>query len=298
MGGSALQDAARPTGGEPRRRLEIRAQANTALTLEHTWFRWKCDESEKLTDYGAVLPRGMRLASYRLLRPLRDCQTGSAFVALRRGVEGFEKQVVLYCSKRERLDEMAREASRAARLSHAGIAHVLDLGVQGDIAFVATEHVPGNTLRASVLRHGRLPWRDVARAVAEAALALAYAHGRRGDDGRLLGIMHGRLSPGRVTIDPAGCARITGLGVSWAWPDHLGFGAPEEMRGEPVDGRADVFALGTILGRCTDERALPDPVANLVARATQALPEHRSTAAELHDTLAVALRDAEPAAAE
>ena len=217
---------------------------------------------------------------------------------MREGVEGFEKQVVLYCTRRERLREIAAEASCAARVSHAGIAHVLDVGVHEEVAYIATQHVAGTTLRTSLLRHGRLPWRDVARAVAEAALALAYAHGRRGDDGRLLGIVHGRLSPGRITIEPAGCARITGLGVSWAWPDHLGFGAPEEMRGEPVDGRADVFALGTILGRCTDERALPDAVANAVARATHTLPEHRSTAAELHDALAVALRDAEPAAAE
>jgi serine/threonine-protein kinase len=205
---------------------------------------------------------------------------------------------VLYCSGRERLKAIAAEASRAARLSHSGIAHVLDLGVHGETSYVATERVVGTTLRAALLRHGRLPWRDVARAVSEAALALAYAHGRRGDDGRLLGIVHGRVSPGRITIEPGGNARISGLGVSWAWPDHLGFGAPEEIRGEPVDGRADVFALGTILVRCTDEMTLPTPVARLVAQATHELPEHRCTAAQLHDALTLVLRDAEPAAAD
>lgn len=297
MGGPALQDAV-STSATNETRLPLGVQSHTALTSEHTRFGWKCDECRAVADYARVLPRGARLASYKLLRPLRDCQKGSAFLAARPGVEGFEKRVVLYCCPREHLEEVAVEASRAARLSHAGIAHVLDLGVHENISYVATEHVSGTTLRLALLRNGPLPWRGVARAVADSALALAYAHGRRADDGRLLGIVHGRLSPGRITIEPGGSARITGLGVSWAWPNHLGFGSPEEMRGEPVDGRADVFALGTILARCTDARALPKPIARIIARATQALPEHRSTAVELHDALTVALHDAEPAAAE
>lgn len=238
------------------------------------------------------------MGAYELVRTLRDAQTGRAFLALRKGPDGFEKPVVLYCTGRERLEAIAREASRAARLAHAGIAHILDVGVHEDTGYVATEHVPGTTLRAALMRHGYVPWRAVTEVVAEAALALAYAHGRRDEDGRLLGILHGRVSPGRLTIEPAGSVRITGLGVSWAWPDHLGFGSPEEMRGEPIDGRADTFALGTIVRRCTDERTLPEPVVQAIDHATHELPEHRSTAAQLHEALAAALRDSRHAAAE
>jgi len=273
-------------------------QPHTGLTLEHIRFRRKCDESQWLSDYGSVLAKGRRLASYRLLGPIRDCQVGSAFLAVRPGPDGFEKQVVLHCARRERLEEIAAQAKLAARLSHAGIAHVLDVGVLEETCYVVTEHVSGTTLRAALLRHGRLPWPQVARSVSDAALALAYAHGRRDDDGRLLGIIHGRVSPGRITVEPSGNARVTGLGLSWAWPEHLGFGAPEETRREPMDGRADVFALGAILRHCARGPDLPDPLAQLIQRATDALPEHRCTAAQMHDALIDILRDAEPAAAE
>lgn len=238
------------------------------------------------------------MGAYELVRLLRDSQVGRAFLAIRRGADGFEKMVVLYCTGSDRLEVIAREANRAGRLSHAGIAHVLDVGVHERTVYIAAEHVPGTTLRAALMRHGSLPWPAVTRVVSEAALALAYAHGCRDDDGRLLGIVHSRLSPSRLTVEPAGSVRITGLGTSWAWPDHLGFGAPEELRGEPIDGRADTFALGTIIRRCTNERLLPEPLAHAIAHATHELPEYRSTAAQLHETLTAVLRDAKPVAAE
>ncbi len=272
--------------------------AHTGLTLDHIRFRSKCDESRELTDYGPVSSKGPRLGSYELLAPLRDCQVGSAFVAVRPGVSGFEKRVALYCTQRERLERVAAEANLAARLSHAGVAHVLDVGVCGETCYVATEHLSGTTLRTMLLRRGRLPWRKIAPMISDAALGLAYAHGRRGEDGRLLGIIHGRVSPGRITLEPSGTGRVSGLGVSWAWPNDLGFGAPEEKRREPVDGRADVFALGTILGRCVTERELQGPVLRVIEHATQTRPEHRCTAAQMHEALTALLRDAEPVAAE
>jgi serine/threonine protein kinase len=249
-------------------------------------------------DYASVLAAGQRLASYELLSPLRDCQVGSAFLAVRPGPDEFQKRVVLHCADRAMLEGIAAEAKRAARLSHARIAHLLDVGVYGGICYVAMEQVTGTTLRAALLRHGRLPWRAVAQAVRDVALALAYAHARRDDDGRLLGIIHGRISPGRITIEPTQSARLTGLGVSWAWPDQLGFGAPEESRGEPMDGRADVFALGAILRRCARAEDMPERLKDLVDRTTRPLPEHRCTAAEMHQALAAALRDSRAEAAE
>jgi len=249
-------------------------------------------------DHASVLEAGQRLGSYELLSPLRDCQVGSAFLAVRPGPDGFQKRVELYCADRAGLEGIAAEAKRAAWLSHARIAHLLDVGVHGGICYVAMEQVTGTTLRAAVLRHGRLPWRTVAQVVSDVALALAYAHTRRDDEGRLLGIIHGRISPGRITIEPTQSVRLTGLGVSWAWPDQLGFGAPEEQRREPMDGRADVFALGSILRRCARAEGMHERLGDLIDRATRPLPEHRCTAAEMHETLAAALRDSRVEAAE
>ena len=182
------------------------------------------------------------------------------------------------------------EAKPAARLSHAGIAHVLDAGADDDVCYVAFERAPNTTLHALAQRLGSLPWRSVARLVADAALALAYAHGRRDEEGRLLGIVHRRMSPRRIAIDASGNAQVTGLGASWAWPDHGGFGSPEEARGEPIDGRADVFALGVILRRLALGESGSRGFARIVERATHPWPEHRYTAAELHAELSDALR--------
>jgi len=231
---------------------------------------------------------------YLLLRTLQAPQVGGAFLAVRSGEEGFEKPVVLHCAPRSRLEQIVAEATRAARLSHAGIAHVLDVGVHESLAYIALEHVEGMTLHTLLLRRGPLPWRSAARVAAEVARALAYAHGRRDDEGRLLGIVHRRISPRRIVLDSEANPRLTGFGVSWAWPNPAGFGSPEEQRGEPVDGRADVFALGRVLRQCLDLDRAPQALSELVQWAMHPLPEHRPTSSTLHASLGRTLRGAKP----
>jgi serine/threonine protein kinase len=240
----------------------------------------------------AVFQGSARLGPYTLLRRLRDVQSGFAYVGAKAGPSGFEKRVVIHCTTRERLDRVVEEATRAARLCHAGIAHVLDAGALEDTSFVAFEHVEGTTLHALLLRHGTLPWETAAAILVDTARALAYAHGRRGDDGRLLGIVHRRISPRRITVAAAGLARLTGLGASWAWPDAGELRPPEETRGEPIDGRADVFALGLILRRCLRGATAPPSLQRIIGRATHSLPEQRHTAAELRDELTALLQQA------
>ena len=232
---------------------------------------------------------------------------GQAFVARKRGPDGFEKQVVVRCFRREMLGALVPEANRAARLSHAGIAHVLDVGAFEDLGYVVSEHAPGVTLHERVQREGRLPWTSAARVVSEAAAALSYAHARRDEEGRLLGVVHRRINPRRITLilpdeGPRGAvyghdrlygSKITGMGTAWAWPDPQGFGSPEEMRGEPVDGRADVFSLGIVLERIVDrDGALK--LAPIIRRATEPLQEARYTARELEEALVHALHEAPP----
>jgi serine/threonine protein kinase len=221
------------------------------------------------------------------------------------GVNGFEKRVVIRCAERDRLDTVVAEAKKAARLSHAGIAHVLDAGAFEDVCYVASEYVPGITLDALILRRGPLPWPAVARVVSDAAAALAYTHARRSEGGELLGIIHRRITPRRITVTGSGGGRspmdeaqrrlhggkITGVGTSWAWPDHQGWGSPEEMRGEPIDGRADVFGLGLILRRCVNGDVPPE-LDEIVEHAMHPLPEHRCTAGRLHEWLTLVLREA------
>jgi serine/threonine protein kinase len=228
---------------------------------------------------------------YRLLRPHGDCEKGELFAATREGAVGFQKPVAVWrvqVSGRHEarfLDAVVQEAKRAALLSHANIAHVLDLGVCEGACFVATELCPGASLEILLRSVGTLRWPAVAAIGKGAARALHYAHLRRDSNGELLRLIHGRLSPRRIVMGAAGAIKITGFGTSRAWLALDVYRAPEEERSEPIDGRADVFSLGRILDRCLGCGAAPPALEHAIERATEPYQEHRWTAGELEAEL-------------
>jgi serine/threonine-protein kinase len=236
---------------------------------------------------------------YRLIRSLGDAETGEAHLAKLIGIDGFEKHVVIWCLRgtpthsTELISAMMFEAKQGAVLSHAGIAQVLDLGIVDGLCFVATEHVPGHTLESILRGTPELPWPVAAHICSEVAGALSYAHGRRGCDGELLRLVHQRIRPGRIAVSSSGDVKVTGFGTSWAWTQLDAYRSPEEARGEPVDGRADVFALGVILRACISEAGAPQALRKVVDYALQSYPEHRPTAAELQQELTRVLHTAQ-----
>ncbi len=236
---------------------------------------------------------------YRLIQRLDGVDVGEAHLAKLVGVHGFEKHVVIWrvgeAPMRDTglVDAVMEEAKRAASLSHANIAQVLDLGVAYGSCFVATEHVPGHTLDSVLGIHSELRWPLAARIAAEVAGALCYAHSRRTARGELLRLVHRRLSPGRIVLSSSGGVKVTGFGTPWAWTPVEEYRSPERARGEPVDGRADVFALGAVLRRCVADAGVPDALRELIGRAMHRHPEHRLTASELRDGLTRVLHTAE-----
>lgn len=225
---------------------------------------------------------------YRLLRPHGECHQGELFVASRTGATGFEKPVALWrvhAGGPRFLDAVISEAKRAARLSHAHIAHVLDLAVDEAGCFVATELPSGMPLEWLARGTEPLSWPAVATIGRQAARALCHAHLRRDSSGKLLGLVHGRLSPRRIVVGDAGAILITGFGISKAWVGPPAYRAPERDRGEPIDGRADVYALGKILSKCLDRHAALPALMRAIERATEPYQEHRYTAAELEADL-------------
>ena len=102
-----------------------------------------------------------RLGKYRLVDRLDDIEVGEAYVANLVGIAGFEKRVVIWCLGNTPAGDgglykvAMHEAARGASLSHANLAHVLDVGMVEGVFFVATEHVFGPTLDDVLrLRHG------------------------------------------------------------------------------------------------------------------------------------------------
>lgn len=233
--------------------------------------------------------RRVVLGRYELLRRLDDGGTAETYFGALRGPNGFVKPAVIRAAHRTMSSTVLGAASRAATLSHPGIAHVLDAAVDGDTCFVATEYVPGTTLASVLRREPRIGWVTLARIAADLAAALAYAHGRRRDTGELELLVHGRITPARVALGPSGRAKLTGFGTGWAWPNESRYRAPEERRGERIDGRADVFALGATFAQALPVSAMRGPLAPIVERCTTPWPESRMTAAELRDALCRAL---------
>ncbi|HEX9288303.1 MAG TPA: serine/threonine-protein kinase, partial [Anaeromyxobacteraceae bacterium] len=204
---------------------------------------------------------------YRLLEPVASGGMAEVWRAEAPGAEGFVKEVAL---KLIRGDHDARgdfvrmfiqEARLASRLSHANIVQVFDFDQVDGRYYIAMEMVRGRTLREVVERCREQGVRlGLARAVhvcAEVARALAYAH-RLEDGGRPAGLVHRDVSPQNVLLSFEGEVKLTDFGIARALgasevtapgtiKGKLAYMAPEQARGEGVDGRADVFAAGVML---------------------------------------------------
>ncbi len=205
------------------------------------------------------MPREM--GRYQLVRPLARGGMAEVFLARRRA-GGLEKLLVVKRIRPERandarfLELFLREARLSMGLTHQNIVPVFDFGRTGDQVFLAMERVEGKDLGSTLARAGdhRLPPMVAAFVAGECCRALAYAHDRRGPGGEPLGIVHRDVTPRNVLVSWSGEVKLTDFGIAaLAGDDHralLGtpaYLAPEQARGEPVDARADVYAVGLVL---------------------------------------------------
>ena len=163
-------------------------------------------------------------------------------------------------------DEEARkrfhqEARAAGGLSHPHIVTVYALRVEGPCIYLVMEYVAGGSLRALLDQCGRLPVEEAVRIAAEVCEGLAAAHER--------GIVHRDVKPENILLTEDGRAKIGDFGVAHVPRSAGGYGmtstgfqpgtllymSPEQIRGQDVDGRSDVYQVGTLLyemltGRC------------------------------------------------
>lgn len=145
-----------------------------------------------------------------------------------------------------------REAQMIASLSHIHILKVFDYGQQDDVVYLVMELLTGGSLARLIQTKGALSLQEAARLLRQMASALDYAHGR--------GIIHRDMKPENVLLDSDGNAFITDFGIAklrdgggTALTQSQGtigtpaYMSPEQWKGEPVDARADIYALGVIL---------------------------------------------------
>ncbi|HEY4014836.1 MAG TPA: serine/threonine-protein kinase [Polyangiaceae bacterium] len=164
-------------------------------------------------------------------------------------------------------DMLVHEAKLAARLSHANVVQVLDLGREEGRLFIAMEYVEGFDLNDLLGRCSRakvaLPFELSFHVVREALRGLDYAHRLRNDEGEPLGIVHRDVSPSNLLLSFDGEVKVCDFGIARAndaisgdpsaqpLDDALqgkaGYMSPEHARHQRVDARADVFAVGIVL---------------------------------------------------
>src|SRR3984957_20245519 len=173
-------------------------------------------------------------------------------------------------------DMLVHEAKLAARLNHANVVQVFDLGRADDRLFIAMEYVEGFDLNDLLRRCSRarvpLPFEMAVHVVREALRGLDYAHRRMDDDGRPLGIVHRDVSPSNLLVSFEGEVKVCDFGIAHA-NDALsatrtaheldeairgkaGYMSPEHARGQPIDARSDVFAAGIVLWELASGRRL------------------------------------------
>lgn len=148
-----------------------------------------------------------------------------------------------------------KEAMALAKLNHPHIETVYDFGTQNGVDYLVMEYLPGKTL-ADRLAAGALPEKDVIDLGMQIASALEEAHER--------GIVHRDLKPANIAVTAKGYAKILDFGLakllrpvdegtteifsdSQAAAGTLPYMPPEQLKGERVDGRADIYTIGAVL---------------------------------------------------
>ncbi len=243
-----------------------------------------------------------RLGRYELLGKLATGGMAEIYLARLAGEAGFSKAVVVkrllpeLVASPTYVDMFLAEGKLVARLDHPNICEVHELGRDGADYFLAMPYldgVPVTTLigrpRDGGARARQL--RVAAGVIAQACAGLHHAHELCGTDGASLGLVHRDVSPSNLFVTAAGVVKVLDFGIAkvrGTAETELGtvkgksqYMAPEQLLGEPLDRRCDVFALGIVLFElATHQRLFKRSSDYLAARAILEDPIPRADAAD------------------
>ncbi len=219
----------------------------------------------------------IRFGRYELLERIAVGGMAEIFRARVRGAEGFEKILVI----KRLLPHMAAdpkfnamfidEAKMTARLAHPKIAQTYELGRHDDQLYIAMEYVDGidalALLRECAHRSRRLPEKICVHIVQNVLDALDFAHGQVDAEGRPMGIIHRDISPSNVLMSRRGDVKLIDFGIArvveqanqtkaGTLKGKYGYMSPEQVLGDRLDARSDLFAVGVVLSELLTGRRL------------------------------------------
>ncbi len=229
-----------------------------------------------------ALNAGTRLGPYEIVAPLGRGGMGEVYRARDARLDREVAVKVLppgVATDADRRQRFEREAKAIAALSHPNILAIFDFGVAGGVAYAVTELLNGKTLREYV--DAPLPARKAIEFAVQIGRGLSAAHDK--------GIVHRDVKPENIFVLDDGQVKILDFGLVKSGEERagtdetrietdagtllgtVGYMAPEQVRGDPVDGRTDLFALGTVLyemlaGRRAFQRDTPAETMSAILR--------------------------------
>ena len=214
---------------------------------------------------------------YRVIERLEAGGMAEVFIGEALSVQGFKKRVAIkrvlpHLAQNENFIGMFLDEARlGARLNHANIVSVFDIGAADGTFFIVMEFVDGCNLKKVIevcRQQGRtIPLKEAIYICMEACRGLSYAHELIDDEGRDLDIVHRDVSPPNILISKRGEVKMTDFGLAKATTQlektdpgvvkgKFSYLAPEAAEGEHVDARADLFAVGIVLWEMVAGRRL------------------------------------------
>ena len=195
----------------------------------------------------------INIPGYTILKPIGEGGMASVFLATQKSLDrevALKVMSPILAANAEFASRFLIEGKITAKLQHPNLVTVYDIGSHNGIYYLAAEYIPGGTLKER-LAEGGLSVAEMLDITTDIAHGLDFAHQK--------GFVHRDVKPGnvlfrddgRVVLADFGIAKAmdgsnssTVAGASIGTPDYM---SPEQARGEPVDGRADIYSLGTLL---------------------------------------------------
>ncbi|MFZ5917872.1 MAG: bifunctional serine/threonine-protein kinase/ABC transporter substrate-binding protein [Chloroflexota bacterium] len=236
---------------------------------------------------------GQTLGQYRIMEQIGQGGMATVYKAYQPSLDRYVAVKVLppyFAHEPGFAMRFTREAKAIARLNHPNILPIYDFGQEGDLSYIVMKYVEAGTLKDLV--GAPMPLDVTADIVRQIAAALDHAHQR--------GILHRDVKPSNVLLDEGrwvlltdfglakmveGSAVLTASGVGVGTPAYM---APEQGRGEAVDARADIYALGVVLYEMLTGRVpfeAETPMAVVIKHITEPLPLPRTISPEMPEAV-------------